>query len=87
MASIKKTIYIGMTNNLERRVNEHKSGTADSFTKKYNITKLVYYFELDSSNEAISLEKKLKGITREKKLQLIEENNPYWKDLSVTSVE
>ena len=86
MSNIKKTLYIGLTNDLERRINEHKSGNADSFTKKYAITKLVYFYTLDSSNEAISLEKKLKGITRDKKIQLIQENNPSWRDLSVVSI-
>ncbi len=81
MASRSKTLYIGVTNDLERRVVEHKSG-ASTFTKRYNISRLVYYEESSDSLAAIEREKQLKGWLRNKKLALIESTNPEWEDLS-----
>ncbi|MBI4335964.1 MAG: GIY-YIG nuclease family protein, partial [Candidatus Omnitrophica bacterium] len=75
-------LYIGVTNNLEKRVYEHKNKLIVGFTKKYNITKLVYFEETNDANEAITREKQLKGWLRRKKIDLIESTNPYWKDLS-----
>ena len=75
-------IYIGVTNNLERRVFEHKSKRRDGFTKKYNLYRLVYYDETDDIGRAIEREKQLKGWTRQKKVTLNESINPKWKDLS-----
>ena len=77
-----KVIYTGVTNNLERRLYEHKHKLSDSFTKKYNINKLVYYESTNDVKSAIMREKQLKGWTREKKNNLIETLNPEWNDLS-----
>ena len=73
--------YIGMCNNLVRRVNEHKNKINDGFTKKYNINKLVYFEYFDNVEAAIGREKQLKGWKRDKKIKLISEKNPEWKDL------
>lgn len=77
-----KVMYIGVTNNLERRIQEHKSKQIEGFTKKYNVTKLVYYDITNDVNEAIAMEKKLKGWKRDRKNSLVESINPEWKDLS-----
>jgi putative endonuclease len=78
-----RTLYIGVTNNLERRLYEHKNKLTRSFTKKYNLTKLVYYETYTDIRNAISREKQLKGWLRIKKITLIEEDNPGWDDLSL----
>ena len=75
------TVYIGITNNLIRRVYEHKNKLAEGFTKKYNLTKLVYYEIFDNAETAIEREKTLKNLVRRKKDQLVEKINPSWKDL------
>ena len=75
------TLYTGVTNNLIRRVWEHKSKTAESFTKKYNIDKLGYYEIYSDITEAIQREKRIKGGSRKAKLKLIETMNPNWEDL------
>ena len=75
-------VYTGMTNNLKRRIYEHKEKLIDGFTKKYNITKLGYYEIYKDSYTAISREKQIKAGSRKKKIQLIEKANPEWKDLS-----
>lgn len=75
------TLYIGVTSNLVKRVYEHKNKLVDGFTKKYNIDKLGYYEIFEDIEEAIIREKKLKGASRKKKLELIEMNNPEWLDL------
>ncbi|MFZ2189217.1 MAG: GIY-YIG nuclease family protein [Candidatus Magasanikiibacteriota bacterium] len=74
-------LYIGVTNNIDRRTNEHKTGIIDGFTKKYWVHKLVYFEEYRSINDAIHREKCLKKWNREWKIKLIEKNNPEWKDL------
>lgn len=71
-----------MTNDLIRRVFEHKSGTIEGFTKKYSIDKLVYYESTTDVNEAILREKRLKKWKREWKIELIEKSNPEWRDLA-----
>ncbi len=76
------TLYTGVTSNLRRRVYEHKNKLAECFTKKYNITKLVYYEETSDINAAITREKQIKGWLRKKKIALIKSQNPQWKDLS-----
>jgi len=76
------TLYAGMTNNLKRRVWEHKQKLVPGFTKRYNITRLVYYEETADVNAAIAREKQIKGWLRKKKIALIESVNPGWKDLS-----
>ena len=75
------TLYIGITNNLVKRVWQHKNKLADSFTKKYGVDKLGYYEVCDDINNAIAREKQLKGGNRKNKLELIELNNPNWHDL------
>jgi putative endonuclease len=79
------TIYIGVTNNLERRVFEHATSAVDGFTKKYGVNKLVYYEETNSIDNAIKREKQLKAWRRNWKLELIEKDNPLWKDLLLDS--
>ena len=74
-------LYIGITNDLCRRLYEHKSEQFDSFTKRYHIHKLVYFEEHSSPNYAILREKQLKRWRREKKIQLVESKNPNWDDL------
>jgi putative endonuclease len=76
------TLYTGVTNDLPRRVFEHKNKLAEGFTRKYNINKLVYYEIYEDIYEAITREKQIKGGSRAKKIQLIEEMNPSWNDLS-----
>ena len=75
------TLYTGITNNLIRRVYEHKNDMIDSFTKKYHVHKLVYYEQTDNINSAIQREKQLKKCRRQWKIDLIEKNNPNWDDL------
>ena len=74
-------LYIGVTNNLIRRVYEHKEGLIDGFSKKYNIKTLVYFEEYTNMKDAIIREKNIKVWQRKWKLRLIEEHNPVWKDL------
>ena len=81
MASLSGTLYIGVTNNLSRRVSEHQQGLVEGFTKKYGCKKLVYYENYSDIRQAIAREKYLKGITRAKKTDLIS-FNPHWQDLS-----
>ena len=82
MTNNSKTLYTGMTNDLTRRVYEHKQKLIPGFTQKYNITKLVYFEETSDVNAAIAREKQIKGWLRAKKITLIESMNPDWKDLS-----
>ena len=77
-----KVLYIGVTNNLQKRVYEHKHHLVEGFTDKYNVTKLVYFEETSDVHAAIEREKQLKKWRREKKNQLIESMNPHWNDLS-----
>ena len=70
-----RTLYIGVTNNLERRLYEHKNKLINGFAKKYNLTKLVYYETTTHVRDAIAREKQLKGWLRIKKIALIEESN------------
>ncbi len=77
-----KVLYIGVTNNLERRMYEHKNKLIDGFTKKYNLKKLVYFQETNDVESAIKREKQLKNWHRDWKMKLISDFNPDWKDLS-----
>lgn len=77
-----KMLYIGVTNDLQRRLYEHKNKMLDGFSKKYNINKLVHYEEFQNVEDAISREKQLKGWARAKKDGLISANNPDWQELS-----
>ena len=74
-------LYTGITNDLKRRVYEHKEKLAEGFTKQYNITKLVYYEVFQDSYHAIQREKQIKGGSREKKIELVNTINSQWKDL------
>ena len=74
-------LYVGMTNNLNRRVWEHKSKLIDGFTKRYNVDKLVYYEIFNNPSDAIKREKQLKAGSRKKKIELINNFNPEWKEL------
>jgi len=76
-------MYIGMTNNLERRLYEHKNKLVEGFTKKYNVHKLVYYEHGNDVHAAIAREKEIKKWRREKKNNLVKTMNPEWKDLSL----
>jgi putative endonuclease len=76
-----KVLYIGVTDDLKRRIYEHKNKMTDGFTKKYNLTKLVYYEATTDVRSAIEREKQLKKWHREWKMNLIKEFNPEWKDL------
>jgi len=78
-----KVLYTGMTNDLERRVYEHKHKLAEGFTSRYNATDLVYYEVCDDVFSVIAREKQIKGWTRKKKIALIESMNPEWRDLSL----
>jgi putative endonuclease len=82
MASPKGTLYTGVTNNLKRRVYEHKHKLIEGFTKKYNVVRLVYCQETPDIRAAIAREKQIKGWRRSKKLALIKSVNPEWQDLS-----
>jgi putative endonuclease len=82
MASRSGVLYIGITSELEIRVNQHKTGAYDGFTSKFKCHRLVYYERYDRVQTAIAREKQLKGFSRAKKLRLIEAMNPRWQDLS-----
>ena len=75
------TLYIGITNDIVRRVYEHKNNFIDGFTSKYGIHNLVYYEQFDNIESAIQREKQLKKCNRKWKIELIERANPNWKDL------
>jgi putative endonuclease len=76
-----KVLYTGVTNNLLRRIYEHKNKMIDGFTKKYNVSKLVYSESFINPNDAITAEKRIKGWLRSKKIMLIQSKNPKWEDL------
>jgi len=82
MTNKSKTLYTGVTNDLERRVYEHKQKLVPGFTSRYNITMLVYFEMTTDAKAAISREKQIKGWLRSKKIDLIESVNPDWKDRS-----
>jgi putative endonuclease len=82
MSSLSRTLYAGVTNDLERRVGEHKEGKPGSFTARYNVNRLVYFEEFSDINQAIAREKEIKSMTRRQKIKLIESINPEWRDLS-----
>jgi len=77
-----RTLYIGVTNDLERRVHEHKSESIEGFTKRYKMHRLVYFDATSNIEGAITREKEIKRWRRSKKIDLIEADNPGWKDLS-----
>jgi len=81
------TIYIGMTNDLQRRVYEHKTGIVKGFTQKYDVSMLVYFEEFQQVEQAIERENNMKKWKRNWKLKLIEEDNPNWNDLTKDSYD
>lgn len=82
MSNRSRTLYIGMTNNLARRVYEHRHPQDDSFTARYHLTRLVHAEAFSNVLDAIAYEKQLKGWTRARKMELIEVGNPEWRDLA-----
>ena len=82
MTNKSRTLYTGITNDLVRRVYEHKQKLVAGFTRKYNITRLVHFEPYGNVNDAIAREKQIKGWLRAKKIALIESMNPHWEDLS-----
>jgi putative endonuclease len=82
MSNKSGTLYTGITNDLERRVYQHKNKLIEGFTRRYNITQLVYFASSDDVSAAIAREKQIKGMLRSKKLEIIKTQNPEWKDLS-----
>ena len=82
MASRGKTLYVGVTHNLDRRVFEHKSGLIAGFISKYKVTKLVYHEDNSDVQAAIAREKQLKPWRRSKKVALVESVNPLWEDVA-----
>jgi putative endonuclease len=82
MTNVSRTLYTGVTNNLVRRIYEHKNKIIPGFTSRYNITELVYFEETSDVQAALTREKEIKGWRRAKKSQLIASVNPKWLDLS-----
>ena len=87
MASRSRVLYTGVTNDLLRRVVEHKRGLIPGFTSKYRITRLVYFEAFADIRDAIAREKEIKGWVRARKIRLIEERNPTWEDLAGTKAD
>ena len=77
-----RVLYTGVTNNLQRRIYEHKQKLVEGFTKKYNVNKLVWYGVTSDIRAAITEEKRIKAGSRAKKIERIEEMNPEWRDLA-----
>ena len=82
LTNISRTLYIGVTHSLERRLYEHKHKLIAGFTRKYNLTMLVYFETTPDVQSALAREKQIKGWTRDKKITLIEQQNPKWQDFS-----
>ena len=83
MASRSRVLYVGVTNDLGRRVREHKQGLNAGFTKQYRVTRLVYFERFADIRDAIAREKVIKGWKRSRKLSLIHSQNPTWEDLAI----
>lgn len=79
------TLYVGVTNNIARRVYEHKNKLVDGFSSKYGLGRLVYLEQFLSIEDAIAAEKRIKGWVRAKKISLVEAKNPDWNDLALDS--
>jgi len=82
LASSTGTLYVGLTDNLKKRMTEHKLGLVDGFTKKYRVNRLMYYEVFHDSEDAVDREKQIKKYRREKKIALFAKTNPRWKDIS-----
>jgi putative endonuclease len=87
MASPSHTLYTSVTNDLIRRVSEHRTGAGEYFTKRYHVTQLVHCEEFSDIRQAIEREKRIKGLVRSKKIALIESSNPFWRDLGSDFLE
>ena len=83
MASRSRVLYVGVTNDLSRRVSEHKQGSVLGFSTRYRVTRLVYFEQFADIRDAIAREKELKGWVRSRKTRLIDSDNPTWEDLSL----
>ena len=84
MASLSRTLYIGVTNELARRAYQHRMKVVPGFTSKYNVTRLVYAEEFGDVRDAIAREKQIEGWRRDRKIELVESVNPEWEDLAET---
>ncbi|NTW15388.1 MAG: GIY-YIG nuclease family protein [Candidatus Moranbacteria bacterium] len=84
LSSVNRTLYIGVTGDLKRRIWEHKNKVVPGFTERYNIDRLVHYEQTENVYSALEREKQLKKWRREKKIFLIEKENPSWEDLYPT---
>jgi len=82
MSSLSRTLYTGITNDLMRRIDEHKAGLEGGFTRRYHVTRLVYHEQTGDVRAAIAREKQIKSWSRAKKIALIESVNPKWRDLA-----
>jgi len=82
LSSLKGTLYVGLTDDLRKRISEHKSGTFDGFTKKYNVNRLMYFETISTPKAAELREEQIKKYRREKKIALFLESNPEWRDLT-----
>ena len=82
VASVSRTIYVGVTNDLARRMYEHRTKATDGFTAKYNVNRLVWFEDTGDVRAAIAREKQIKRYSRKKKMALIEAENPAWNDLA-----
>jgi putative endonuclease len=82
MASRSRVLYTGVTNDLARRVDEHKRSVKAGFTSRYRITRLVYFEEFADIRDAIAREKQVKDWTRKRRVALVEQRNPFWQDLT-----
>jgi putative endonuclease len=87
LASISRRLYVGVTGSIQRRVREHRDGTASVFTHRYRIHRLVFYEATGDVRAAIAQEKRIKGWRRDKKIALIEAGNPMWDDLAAEWVD
>lgn len=84
LASLSGTLYVGLTDNLKRRMEEHKAGTYDGFAKKYQVNRLMYFETFRDAENAAARERQIKKYSRRKKLALFAKTNPSWEDLSKT---
>ncbi|MEA2344848.1 MAG: putative endonuclease [Thermoanaerobaculia bacterium] len=87
LSNTSMTLYIGVTNNLARRVSEHKKGRGSAFTSRYHFDRLVYFEQTPDIRDAIAREKVLKGWSRKRKIELVKTMNPTWSDLSADWLE
>ena len=82
LSSLSGALYVGLTDDLRKRISEHKAGTFDGFTKKYNVNRLMYFETISAPKAAELREQQIKKYRREKKIALFQESNPEWRDLT-----